>query len=86
LHAKDRETFPNTRLRFLEALKNNDWPLRHTLTIHTADGQPYIEVYTPLSRVSAKLTGTPHAFHVQELKHKPDTLGNSAGFSVHTWN
>ena len=49
LHAKDRETFPNTRLRFLEALKNNDWPLRHTLTIHTADGQPYIEVYLPFA-------------------------------------
>ena len=47
LHVKDRETFPNTRLRFLDALKNNDWPLRHTLTIHTADGQPYIEVYLP---------------------------------------
>jgi hypothetical protein len=49
LHAKDRETFPNTRLRFLEALKNNDWPLRHTLTIHTADGQPYVEVYRPFA-------------------------------------
>lgn len=49
LHAKDRETFPATRLRFLDALKNNGWPLRHTLTIHTADGQPSIEVYLPFA-------------------------------------
>lgn len=45
LHVAGRETLPGTRRRFLDAMTLHGWPLRRVLTINTADGQPYIEVY-----------------------------------------
>ena len=45
LRVKGREVIPNARIHFLDAIRDEGWPLHKTLTINTADGQPFLEVY-----------------------------------------
>jgi len=45
VHTQGRETFHATRASFLQAIETHGWPLHQVLTIETADGSPYIEVF-----------------------------------------
>lgn len=49
LHVNGREAFPSTRTNFLDAIQDEGWPVRRALTIKTTDGEPFIEVYLPIS-------------------------------------
>jgi hypothetical protein len=47
VYVEGRETFPLARIHFLDAIREGDWPVRQIMSINSADGQPYIEVYLP---------------------------------------
>lgn len=51
LHVEGREAFPSTRINFMNAIKEDGWAMRQIMTIKTADGRPFIEVYLPVLNI-----------------------------------
>lgn len=49
VHSSGREAFPNARTNFLDAIQTNKWPLTHSLTIKTSDGNDFFDIYTSTS-------------------------------------